>query len=634
MDPRRTLLLLVLVLVAALIWAESGRDAATSTNVLDDTASAPLAGDSPHAVAVDPQAPEAGQSRAQSARSAGVAAVRNVCFGLVVDEDDEPVEAASVRAFAGRDARLLAHTDVGGRFRCPVDAAGTMLGAHKPGYAPSELITPVGLLRKSVPLRFVLRKKRGRVAGTVVDPAGKPVPHASVRVKDVHVTETWVSGIGSSSSTARSPIVISPDGNVHEGGQPLSGQCDSEGRFVFEDVAQGWNKLEAAHLGFATQCVMVNSNDDRSSRLRVVLAPGVSVGGTVRDAQGRPIARAIVEVDVTLTRLLAGHSAGLDWLRTRTDGRGRYRFADLRPGNVRLRAFGKGAGTCDLEFQHRAGHAERDLTLRRSPAITGRLVDERGRGVPGFHVLAVPLLTFYTPDREPRTRAWRTAVTRDDGSFEIPGLQNLAHRLEIRRDPDDVLPLWVRTPVSVSDREFVIRVDSRIGPGIRGRVVAPDGEALAGAEILVWLGQHEIGRVASRGPQGAFDTGPLRPAGYRLEVRAAGFPRAFVDAGRTAKLDGGAIALPRACKLEIVATRVDGKLLRNAGVTVTPRSPVDAKPVYVRRTSDTTFAVPAQPLAAGSYTVTVKAANARTLSYPLRLTPDKTARAVLVLVPK
>lgn len=97
--------------------------------------------------------------------------------GVVVDEEERPVEAA--RVALRWQGLMVAQTDAEGRFEVPVEGEGTgTLHAMKPGYRESEAVDVQ--VRKDVPIPPVtlVLKRKGTVRGTVLSAAGAPVPNA------------------------------------------------------------------------------------------------------------------------------------------------------------------------------------------------------------------------------------------------------------------------------------------------------------------------------------------------------------------------------------------------------------------------------------------------------------------------
>jgi hypothetical protein len=210
---------------------------------------------------------------------------------------------------------------------------------------------------------------------------------------------------------------------------------------------------------------------------RIVLAPGTLAVGRVMDEKGRPVVGAEAE--------LTGEVFGLPstsflpaFLRerpkVRTGPAGRFRFRDLPAGRYELRL--RHPAFAPLVAEHpvqggRGGDLGR-FVLRRGAVLTGTVTDPDGRPVAGLPLWVATGLSIPATPLPPSS-----AITGTDGSFAIPGLP--LEEQTLFTCGKEVHPVSV--PVRFVDEPVHLTV--RPAATLRGRVLGPDGEPLAGASL-------------------------------------------------------------------------------------------------------------------------------------------------------
>jgi RNA polymerase sigma factor (sigma-70 family) len=277
------------------------------------------------------------------------------------------------------------------------------------------------------------------------------------------------------------------------------------------------------------------------------------------------------------------------------DGQGRFRFTPPREGRCALATvthpdylpFAPEWGHSSFELVAKRGARIKDLTIQLVPALdyTGVVVDPKGRPVAGATVTLLgagqgeralhPItdrftsndqgeITFHAPDYallEASHPAWSPARARMDG----PALTS--HRLVIRlgdRGPDAGAPLG---------REK-----------IAGRVVDPDGNAVAGALVLAKPRVTSSDDIrpdaeARSDASGAFSLEGLDAGAYSVLASAAGFATRSADAVSAGTLD-----------LVLVLRR--GSSLAGRVIDAKSRAPVPAFTVIVARREGAVKEVP------------------------------------------
>ena len=261
----------------------------------------------------------------------------------------------------------------------------------------------------------------------------------------------------------------------------------------------------------------------------------VRIVGHVLSPQGLPLAEA--EVTCASER---GRSC------RRTDETGRFEFSERpAPEFVLLaqwpspyRSFGE-EGVAQPEygpalygpFHIEPDHETRDIeiVLSRGASFSGRVTDERGAPVEGAYVFQERVATAEEADSLAAglLHDWRWATTGAEGGYRRGGLP--AGEYEVYADHGDHLKSELRTVVLHEGHESE-SVDFVLGDGvaISGRVIAWDGEPLAGAVVSVDVEDSGdsfggFGGAPGKGgsasdAEGRFVLQGLKPRPYTLRV--------------------------------------------------------------------------------------------------------------------
>jgi large repetitive protein len=232
-----------------------------------------------------------------------------------------------------------------------------------------------------------------------------------------------------------------------EGGQPVAGEvtavmnsrgvrlqaspADSGGAFAVE-VAAGTVLLMASADGYVSQQREISVVPGRvNAPVHFALAPAGSVSGRVVDMQGQAVPGARVWLSYR------GEAAG-GWRRAEeaggdeTDTAGRFTIPVVAQGKpFVLHAEGDGwllssSGTMSLRGPELQGVLL--LLSRRGTSVSGRVVDEGGRPVPGavVRLRAIPADGEFTAEQRALPAFARSAqkagVTGSDGTFSFTGV--------------------------------------------------------------------------------------------------------------------------------------------------------------------------------------------------------------------
>ncbi len=270
-----------------------------------------------------------------------------------VDAGTTPVSLA-----VQNDGARSATTDADGHFRLPLPDAprSFSLVVTAPGFATTEVRDlGVDAAADDHDVGVILLAPARTLRGRVEDDAGLPV--SGVRV----TASGWRRSVAAFEAThgpERTPL--------------CTATTDAHGGFLFEHLPVVPLRVVAAARGFWPP------DGEGEDAFTATPAPGVfrilrlergwTVAGRAVDDAGRAAAGVTIEV--------AGTGST-----TTTDPEGRFAFDSILPAQVELRVRSAFAvGTAEVT---RAGGHEVLLRIARVGTISGRLVDEAGRGVPG-----------------------------------------------------------------------------------------------------------------------------------------------------------------------------------------------------------------------------------------------------------
>src|SRR6266536_1225458 len=379
--------------------------------------------------------------------------------------------------------------DAGGAFRFEPRFTGrwTLAAVSAPGFlpfAPEWGHSPVLLdAREGASVRGITIALAPAVEyrGRVVDPAGRPLPGAEVRILGAAAGETAL--------------------------LPLRERFTSDAAGEFRFAAPDGAVLSARRAGYATGTAAVDFGARLSRRVTITLerAAGaardeLSIAGQVVSAAGDPADGAVVAAE-------AEDEPGPPARQATTDLTGRFAIAGLAPGAYRLVATRPGDAPA-LQRGVRAGAADVVLTLRAGGRLAGRVRDRRtGDPVAPFTIAVrargrndrhLPLRTLAVVDASGRYEMDDLAPGRSVVVVAAPGHAPSAE-LEVTV-PD------AGAPAAVADFELAS------GGRIHGVVLdARSRRPIAGAEIEV-EGQVELGpsplpvlALAASGPDGRFE---------------------------------------------------------------------------------------------------------------------------------
>lgn len=437
------------------------------------------------------------------------------------------------------------------------------------------------------------------ISGTVKDATGEPLVWAQVLVQDL---DSMVGELD------RLPIQAwawtDSLGSYTVGGLP-------PGSFVIS--ASWWDGDRYGHAWYdgaetfekATPVILPEDGD--VTGIDIVLDPEFwygGIGGRVVDAAGQPVERAFVEVKPVSTR------DGFAPFRYRephaiTDADGRFVIGRLPVGEYLLRGFADGAfawfdGTpfaamatplpvtggdttrVVLELESRIvgtgaieGHVRIDQMVDWAPAVT-----DASELVP--RVAVVTARSTSSVLMSPLPERFYPAVTKEDGSYSIPGLPPgeyvvrafapdfVGEWYDDAYDPADADPVKVDGATPATGIDFALVPIYWMGAtdgaeragstGVRGEVFDESGASIVGATVFLMNADGLAVASTETAPDGTYVLDGIFPGSYRLMVTKEGFAASF---------NGGAPNLDAAVSVDLlVGVAVVDLTLRSGTATV------------------------------------------------------------------
>ena len=414
--------------------------------------------------------------------------------GIVVDRAGSPVAGADiiVGPLAPVNAHCVAKSGADGRFRLR-SLTICCVGARAPGHAPSPMHTIVGRQGANPEVRIVLSGRGGALHGRVFNPRGQPVPEAVIQI-----------------GTPRYDSVKLPDGSTGRSAMPVRLRSDDDGRFVAEGLAPGKTTVAVRARRLAHWIGTVDVLTDGSSELVVNLLPGVTLSGTVRDSNARPL-KAAVRVGEFIT---------LGYQSTETDAAGKYRLVGLGAGKLKIQADAGKWGKTRTELVAVAGQMlQWNPVISTGLVLRGRVVDQADKPVKAY-------VNASLANRGPGDD-WSTYDRTDkDGWFQLRNCQ-AGRAVRIRVFAASYAEKLV--DVRPDHQDLVIRVEPKGKRTVyfAGRVVDPDAKPV---KEECWISydsrQQRLGRqlMTFEAGAGRFRYGPYPPGEYRLQIQAKGYP--------------------------------------------------------------------------------------------------------------
>jgi large repetitive protein len=453
--------------------------------------------------------------------------------GVVRAPAGEPIADAVVRVegnlrpFQGPAARP---TDAAGRYEMlGVDPGIYRVFVHHKDWAMGVAGNVTIDRQADVELDFRL-EKGVKVTGRLVDGADRAVS-GRVAVQEVAgETGTWTVG------------------------QVLRADAGADGRFSIDRLPSGEHALGVDARGFAPKRVEVSTGDRPVDLGDVVLEPGGTIRGRVRERSGLAIGQAQVSAFAP--------NRGALRLETVSEPDGSFVLAGLQGGAFRLTARATGYGSTTVSAS--TGAENVDVVLEPAGMITGIAMDDGGRPVEAFQATANPTR------REPGMMMMRAGsadmTTAADGRFTLYDLASGEYVVEVSA-PEKGRGVVSGVKVAPGATTDVGRVTLKGGGIVRGQVVDGAGGPVPGATVSVSGGERFFmgpdRPTAMSDGAGAFEVRGVPPG----TVTASATHPSFA-AGQVAGLD---VDVARPAEARIVLTqggRIEGVARRRGNAPV------------------------------------------------------------------
>lgn len=308
---------------------------------------------------------------------------------------------------------------------------------------------------RSVDLGDLAVVRASVIAGRVVDDAGQPIEGATVKVREA----------------------ASLLGTVH------GSETEADGSFEFA-LEPCTGRLLVSARGFmpVNRPLTVELGVDQAD-MTIRLEPGATIGGSVVDDLGAPIAGA--RVAPYRVRRIGGNTV-VDRLdaseAVTTDEAGVFELSGIEPGDsVRLRAWANGH-SADVKSSVAAGTKDVEFVLARFGRIRGKLVDGAGRPIAGSDVEVLS---------DEMVRESIATTTDASGEFELISVTSGSVRVRAtgRHRPVASDAITVRSG-EVTDG---VRLVADVGAAVAVLVLDGKNRPVAGARVRVTIDEAQQG---------------------------------------------------------------------------------------------------------------------------------------------
>lgn len=516
--------------------------------------------------------------------------------GRVIDHEGEPVGGAGIWVDRREHGAFLAETAGDGSFALRHVSRGLPLGARKPGHGPSPQIKPGDLPADGRGARVVelqLGPPGGRVAGRVVDPEGKPVPGAQVKIgprggHNVKVTPTL-------QGTAPVPVLA---------------ESGPDGAFSYPtDVAPGADPIHVCAHGFPVWGATIEVRAGTETWVDVALEEPATVVGRVLDGGGNPVPGASV---VAAVEIRGGwYHSPFPSPRAESDAEGRYRLGWVPSGAQELNAhppsrsrLGKGKAIVQLAP---GAEVEQDLVLDPGLTITGRVLDPQGTAVEGLAVQASHSKHQAYP---------RQDYTDASGRFVLPNLAEGEYDLSVH-DPENwsIEPLVEHKGIVAGAEGVELVVDRAVvGARLLGKLVGIDGRSPTDVDVLVRKEGSSRAAYTNYDPRtGSIEYGPIAAGRWRIEIsRSFHLLHAtdWIDVEAGATRDIGTIRMEAPGAIEVVVLGLPDDVVAELS------GRLDRPGFSTMELASEEGMMHAENLAAGSYVLNVGAPSGDLIAMP------------------
>ncbi len=414
-------------------------------------------------------------------------------------------------------------------------------------------------LRLGVPCRFYATA-RGFARSVLSDPPRVAETPGQQLVEDLRLRRAAeirvrvVDPDGESPSDAKVSIALTE----HSFLGPSRGE---DGAALFPRLPPGDWDVRASSEGLLPASATVSLAEGEVRSLRLVLERGASLSGTVVDDRGLPVPGASVwSFPHAVARGPFGDTRdpGMDG-HAQADGEGRFRLEGLRPGRHRLGAHGAVHDRGEVAAAEVPGEGA-EIVVPRCGAVRFRLGPPAGAEVEGAVTVSVELL--------PSGGGWEAGGDGAAGGL-VGGIPPRPVRLVFTAEGFPPVTREVTLRPGEERDLGVLPLDP--GHELVGRVVAPTGDPVGGAWVVVELPGPGKRATATTGGDGRFRMAGLPARATRVRVGGVGFAEFTTVADPAEAAGERTFVLRRAARLRGRVTWSTGDPVGDAVVVATFR---------------------------------------------------------------
>ncbi len=455
--------------------------------------------------------------------------------GRVVDSRGAPVQGAKAYLFEGVGNNLFEMMLKMQRGAIDPPLASTETDATGAFALGLREVPPA----KVYELRFTSAEHPDKVMPNLTLFSGKWWDAGVVKLDAGAIVEGSVRAEANGAPIAGASVTIQPTGQAFVmGATPgrengVETTTDTNGHFRFENAPPGVGTVSAAADGFARVTIPNQQiKEDAPTTLDFPLPPGKSIGGTVTDADGKPIRNASIQAYAISAKTPLT-------LRARTDANGRFSVIGLVDGPYQLDV--NAAGYISRQVKPvLAGSTEEVVVLESQKGARIRVTAANGRRVDAYDVD----VRRYFPEQlthgfvQGRTTEHVRSVDLKDGWYQVASLDPGQYVFEVRargyaKAYSEPFEIAANGDEPEPEREVTVSG----GGKITGQVVGTDGRPLAGAAVTTLPNFYEDNAVvqmfggmvpyqitttgARTDANGNFALSTLAPGTYQLKVDSA-----------------------------------------------------------------------------------------------------------------
>lgn len=469
---------------------------------------------------------------------------RLVVRGRVVDSLGRGVAGAQLQVLPWGEGDTAVVLDAGqseadGSFVVGLQQGGRF-GASHAGHAPSPLylVRPASTGSPATrTLQLRLGDQTASLHGSVVDALGQPVENAELELQ-------------SCAPTPKDADLPAP---------PRRLVSDARGAFSAFDLPPGPLRFGVRKRGLGRGQGLLELAAGERQSVRIVLPPSCRIAGTTHDADGRPLANAVVSV---------GSPRAFPLLLTTSDAEGRFVLDGVAPGTEPVQAQWRKDGTtlvASASLEVRSGEDTPWHAVLQAPSdgnvLVGVLVDSTERPLAGWRVAAHQRGVSTAPATTDAAGVFRLSLP----SGRLVDLRTYAPGRQSRTFADAVLR---GIDSSRTDVRFVV-AETPFTRG-RGRLVAALGDGLAG-EARCWHRERGEQVTFPSSADGALVLTDLPPGTLDFEFHSPGHARAVqhgVVVRPGIELDLGTVPLDLGASLRGAVRGADGAPVQDAQVRI------------------------------------------------------------------